>query len=169
MPVSFLSQRVKSLAPSATLAANDKAKQLAASGVDVINLTAGEPDFNTPDFIKKAAYQAITDNKTTYTAVDGIPELKQAIIHKLERDNALSYESNQIIASCGVKQALFNITQAEHGFTLLENALNQTDSGECNEGLIRPEAQLILIGVSDEPEQSVQSYSDFLTTFRTLK
>lgn len=112
MSVSFLSQRVKSLAPSATLAANDKAKQLAASGVDVINLTAGEPDFNTPDFIKKAAYQAITDNKTTYTAVDGIPELKQAIIHKLERDNALSYKPNQIIASCGVKQALFNITQA---------------------------------------------------------
>ena len=64
---------------------------------------------------------------------------------------------------------LFNITQAENGFTLLQNALDQTGSGECNEGLIRPEAQLILVGVSDEPEQSPQSYSDFLTSFRALK
>ena len=112
MPSPFLSDRVLSLPPSATVAANDKAKKLAADGADIINLTAGQADFSTPDFIKDAAIKAIQQNKTGYTPVDGVPELKRAIINKLKRDNRLEYQDNQIIVSSGVKQSLFNLTQA---------------------------------------------------------
>ena len=109
---SLLSQRVINLAPSATVAANDKAKAMKQQGIDIINLTAGQPDFPTPDFIKEAGIQAINNNHTGYTPVDGVPEIKQAIIHKLQRDNQLHYNDNQIIVSAGVKQCLYNLTQA---------------------------------------------------------
>lgn len=107
-----LSHRVTQIKPSATMAVNAKATELRAAGHDIINLSVGEPDFETPDFIKAAAIEAINANFTKYTAADGIPELKEAIISKLANDNQLSYESNQIIVGNGVKQCLFNLTQA---------------------------------------------------------
>lgn len=110
MPVQ-LSDRSTSLQPSVTMAVNARATQLRRQGLDIINLSVGEPDFDTPNFIKAAAIKAIEDGFTKYTATDGIPELKAAIIHKLARDNHLSYEAKEIIVSNGVKHGLYNLCQ----------------------------------------------------------
>ena len=107
-----LSNRVKSIKPSQTLAITARAKELRAQGLDIIGLGAGEPDFDTPDHIKEAAIQAIRDGFTKYTAVDGTPGLKQAIIDKFKRDNNIDYEMNQILVSVGGKQSSFNLLQA---------------------------------------------------------
>nr|WP_321231859.1 pyridoxal phosphate-dependent aminotransferase [uncultured Psychroserpens sp.] len=104
-----LSDRVLNMATSATLAMAAKARELKAEGKDIIGLSLGEPDFNTPDFIKDAAIQAINDNYNSYTPVDGYVELKDAIITKFKRDNNLSYKASQIVVSTGAKQALANI------------------------------------------------------------
>ena len=105
----YLSERVKNLATSQTLAMAAKARELKASGKDVIGLSLGEPDFNIPDFIKDAAKRAIDENYNSYTPVDGYLDLKKAIINKFERDNGLKYTSSQIVVSTGAKQALYNI------------------------------------------------------------
>jgi len=105
----YLSERVKNLATSQTLAMAAKARELRASGKDVIGLSLGEPDFNIPDFIKQAAKKAIDENYNSYTPVDGYADLKQAIINKFERDNGLKFTSPQIVVSTGAKQALYNI------------------------------------------------------------
>ena len=105
----YLSERVKNLATSQTLAMAAKARELRASGKDVIGLSLGEPDFNIPDFIKEAAKKAIDENYNSYTPVDGYADLKQAIINKFERDNGLKFTSPQIVVSTGAKQALYNI------------------------------------------------------------
>ena len=97
------------MATSATLAMATKARELKAEGKDIIGLSLGEPDFNTPDFIKDAAKQAIDDNYNSYTPVDGYGELKQAIITKFKRDNKLSYKPSQIVVSTGAKQCLANV------------------------------------------------------------
>ena len=94
-----------------TLAVDAKAKELRANGEDIIGFGAGEPDFDTPDKIKKAGIAAIETNMTRYTPVGGIDALKQAIVNKFERDNNLIYEKNQILVSCGAKHSLFNIAQ----------------------------------------------------------
>ena len=107
-----LSQRVQNIKPSATLAITAQAKALKAAGKDIIGLGAGEPDFDTPDHIKQAAIAAINAGQTKYTEVDGTPELKAAVIRKFERDNQLSYETNQILVSCGGKHSIFNLLQA---------------------------------------------------------
>lgn len=107
-----LSDRVQRIKPSPTLAITAKAKALKASGKEIIELGAGEPDFDTPEHIKEAAIKAIRDGFTKYTAVDGTPSLKRAIIHKFERDNALKYAPDQILVSCGGKQSFFNLAQA---------------------------------------------------------
>ena len=107
-----LSDRVQRVKPSPTLAISALALQLKAEGRDVINLGVGEPDFATPDHIKAAGIEAINANKTGYTAVDGIPELKQAIMNKLIRENALDYQADQILVSCGGKQSFSNLCQA---------------------------------------------------------
>mgnify|MGYP001336862040 FL=1 len=104
-----LSERVKNLATSQTLAMAAKARELRASGKDVIGLSLGEPDFNIPDFIKEAAKKAIEENYNSYTPVDGYLDLKKAIIKKFERDNGLIYSPSQIVVSTGAKQALYNI------------------------------------------------------------
>ncbi|WP_299273740.1 pyridoxal phosphate-dependent aminotransferase [uncultured Psychroserpens sp.] len=104
-----LSDRVLNMATSATLAMAAKARELKAEGKDIIGLSLGEPDFNTPDFIKEAAIQAVNDNYNSYTPVDGYGELKDAIITKFKRDNNLSYTPSQIVVSTGAKQALANI------------------------------------------------------------
>lgn len=108
----FLAARLAVVKPSATLAISAKANRLKAEGKDIINLSVGEPDFDTPLIIKQAAHQAIDAGFTKYTAVGGIAELKQAICRKLARDNQLSYQPQQIIVSTGLKQALFNLMLA---------------------------------------------------------
>jgi len=104
-----LSDRINKLETSATLAMAAKTRELKAAGKNIIGLSLGEPDFNTPDFIKEAAIQAINDNYNSYTPVDGYDELKDAIIHKFKRDNRLSYDKSQIVVSTGAKQCLANI------------------------------------------------------------
>ncbi|MCL6268273.1 pyridoxal phosphate-dependent aminotransferase [Flagellimonas myxillae] len=107
-----LSERINNLVPSATLEMAAKARELRAAGKDIIGLSLGEPDFNTPDYIKEAAIQAINDGYNSYTPVDGYVELKDAIITKFKRDNDLAYGRTQIVVSTGAKQALYNIAQA---------------------------------------------------------
>ncbi|MBR9914731.1 MAG: pyridoxal phosphate-dependent aminotransferase [Algicola sp.] len=104
-----LSDRVLNMATSATLAMAAKARELKAEGKDIIGLSLGEPDFNTPDFIKEAAIQAINDDYNSYSPVDGYVELKDAIITKFKRDNGLQYSRSQIVVSTGAKQSLANI------------------------------------------------------------
>ncbi|OJZ20700.1 MAG: aspartate aminotransferase [Thiobacillus sp. 65-29] len=107
-----LSRRVQAIRPSPTLAVTARAAALKATGRDIIGLGAGEPDFDTPQHIKDAAIAAIHDGFTKYTAVDGTPALKQAIIAKFKRDNGLDYGPKQILVSCGGKQSFFNLVQA---------------------------------------------------------
>ena len=107
-----LSHRVNAIAPSPTLAVSQKASELKAQGKDVIGLGVGEPDFSTPDFICEAAKEAIDQRFTRYTAVDGIPELKKAVIAKFQRDNQLQYEMNEILISAGGKHSIFNLLTA---------------------------------------------------------
>lgn len=104
-----LSDRINKLETSATLAMASKARELKEAGKDIIGLSLGEPDFNVPDFIKEAAIRAINDNYNSYTPVDGYVELKDAIITKFKRDNALTYQRPQIVVSTGAKQSLYNI------------------------------------------------------------
>src|ERR1700757_4699747 len=112
MMMSFLSAALERVKPSATIAVTDKARALRAAGRNVIDLGAAEPDFDPPPNIKLAAIHAIEAGKTKYTAVDGIPELKQAIVAKFERENGLSYKPNQIIVGTGGKQVLYNALMA---------------------------------------------------------
>lgn len=107
--MSLLSDRILNMSTSATLAMAAKARELRAEGKDIIGLSLGEPDFNTPDYIKEAAIQAINDNYSSYTPVDGYVELKEAIITKFKRDNGLTYTLPQIVVSTGAKQALANL------------------------------------------------------------
>jgi aspartate aminotransferase len=103
-----LSDRIEKLAESATIAMSQRSRDLKNKGVDVINLSLGEPDFNTPDFIKEAAKKAIDENYTHYTPVAGYLEVREAIAHKLLRDNGLNYKPTQIVISTGAKQSLMN-------------------------------------------------------------
>jgi len=106
------SARVGQVKPSATIAMSMKAAELASQGRDIVSLSMGEPDFDTPEPIRRAAIEAIENGQTRYTAVDGTAELKQAIIDKLARDNQLNYEASQILVSNGAKQAIYNLLQA---------------------------------------------------------
>ena len=109
--MSIVSNSLKRIKPSPTLAVTQKVRELKAAGKDIIGLGAGEPDFDTPDHIKKAAIAAIDSGYTKYTAVDGTPKLKDAIIYKLSHENKLTYTPEQIIVSNGCKQSLFNFLQ----------------------------------------------------------
>ncbi|HEX7534497.1 MAG TPA: pyridoxal phosphate-dependent aminotransferase [Syntrophales bacterium] len=106
-----LASRISTIKPSPTLAITAKANALKAEGRDVISFGAGEPDFDTPDRIKMAAVKAIEEGFTKYTPVDGISELKDAIISKLSRDNRLVYNRSEIVVSCGAKHTLYNLSQ----------------------------------------------------------
>ncbi len=106
-----LSNRINNLPISQTLAMAAKARELKGQGKDIISLSLGEPDFNTPDFIKDAAIEAINQDYNSYTPVDGYVELKEAICEKFKRDNGLTYKPNQIVVSTGAKQSIANIAQ----------------------------------------------------------
>ena len=107
--MNLLSARINSLPVSATLAMAAKARELKTKGIDVIGLSLGEPDFDTPEFIKNAAIQAVQDNWNSYSPVDGYADLKSAICNKFKRDNNLDYNSNQIVVSTGAKQSIANV------------------------------------------------------------
>lgn len=106
--VSILSDRINDLSESATLKMTKLGRELAAQGVDIISLSVGEPDFNTPDHVKDAAKKALDDNYTRYTPVPGYPELRKAIVRKLKEENGLDYDVSQIVVSTGAKQSLSN-------------------------------------------------------------
>jgi aspartate aminotransferase len=105
----LLSAKINRLETSATLAMAAKTRELKQEGKDIIGLSLGQPDFNTPDFIKDAAVRAIEENYNSYTPVDGYGELKEAIVHKFKRDNQLDYQADQVVVSTGAKQTLYNI------------------------------------------------------------
>ena len=107
-----LAERLKKINPSSTLAITSKAKKLKEEGKDIISLAAGEPDFDTPDFIKDAAIEAIKSGFTKYTPTTGIPDLKKCICEKFKKDNLLDYDPDQIVVSCGAKHSIFNILLA---------------------------------------------------------
>ena len=107
-----LSNRLQRLAPSATLAMSQKSSEMKAQGIDVINLSVGEPDFNTPDHIKEAAKRAVDENYSRYSPVPGYPELRKAIVEKLKRENGLDYTTNEILVSNGAKQSVCNTVMA---------------------------------------------------------
>ena len=107
-----LSDRLNRLSPSATLAMSQKSSEMKAQGIDVINLSVGEPDFNTPDHIKAAAIKAVEDNWSRYSPVPGYPELKKAIVNKLKKENGLDYSPSQILCSNGAKQSVCNAIMA---------------------------------------------------------
>jgi len=107
-----LSNRLQRLAPSATLAMSQKSSEMKAQGIDVINMSVGEPDFNTPEHIKQAAKMAIDENYSRYSPVPGYPELRQAIARKLERENQLHYLPSEILVSNGAKQSVCNVVMA---------------------------------------------------------
>ncbi|MBN9686075.1 MULTISPECIES: pyridoxal phosphate-dependent aminotransferase [unclassified Corallococcus] len=107
-----LARRLQAIKPSATLALNARAKALAASGKDVVVLAAGEPDFDTPEFVKQAAIDALRTGFTKYTATAGMPELREAVCRKLEKDNGLKYAPDQVVVTAGGKQSLYNCFQA---------------------------------------------------------
>ena len=104
----FFADSLNRIQPSATIAVSMKARQLKAQGRDIISLSAGEPDFDTPDNIKQAAIKALNEGRTKYTDVDGIPELKAAIVAKFKRDNGLEYTPAQVSVGTGGKQVLYN-------------------------------------------------------------
>lgn len=108
----FLSQRVQKVKPSATLAVTAKAGELKAQGIQIVPMGSGEPDFDTPINIQKAAIEAINNGETRYTAVDGTPALKQAIIDKFKRENNLDYSNTEVMVSSGGKQVFYNLCQA---------------------------------------------------------
>ena len=110
--MTILSDRAKGLKPSPTLAINAKAKAMQAQGIRVVSFGAGEPDFDTPENIKRAAIKSIEEGFTKYTAVGGIDELKDAVIQKFQRDNHLTYKRSQILISCGGKHSFYNLAQA---------------------------------------------------------
>ncbi|RKH49832.1 pyridoxal phosphate-dependent aminotransferase [Corallococcus llansteffanensis] len=107
-----LARRLQAIKPSATLALNARAKALAAKGEDVVVLAAGEPDFDTPEFVKQAAIDALRSGFTKYTATAGMPELREAVCRKLEKDNALKFTPDQVVVTAGGKQSLYNAFQA---------------------------------------------------------
>ncbi|MBQ9646320.1 MAG: pyridoxal phosphate-dependent aminotransferase [Prevotella sp.] len=107
-----LSNRLQRLAPSATLAMSQKSSEMKAQGIDVINMSVGEPDFNTPDRIKEAAKKAVDDNYSRYSPVPGYPELRKAVVAKLKKENNLDYEMSEILVSNGAKQCVCNAVMA---------------------------------------------------------
>ena len=183
-----LSTRINSLPASATLAMAAKARELKNQGVDVIGLSLGEPDFNTPEFIKDAAIQAVEDNYNSYTPVDGYAELKTAICTKFKRDNGLTYQPSQIVVSTGAKQSIANVcmvllnpgdevllpapywvsysaiaTLAEAKSTIIPSSID-TDfkiTPEQLEAAITPQTKLIMFNSPNNPSGTIYTEAEY--------
>ncbi|MGB9747288.1 MAG: pyridoxal phosphate-dependent aminotransferase [Bacteroidales bacterium] len=183
----LLSERLRRLKPSATVAMNQKTKDLQAQGIDIINLSVGEPDFNTPDHVKEAAKKAIDENYSFYTPVAGYPELRQAIVRKLKRENNLEYKPDEIVVSNGAKHAIANtimslvdkgdevvipspywvsyadlVTLAEGTNVIVKTRLedNFKMSADMLEGAITPRTKALILCSPSNPTGSVYSYEE---------
>jgi aspartate aminotransferase len=194
--MNLLSDRINSLPISQTLAMAAKTRELRAEGKDIIGLSLGEPDFNTPDFIKDAAIQAINDNYNSYTPVDGYEELKEAICRKFKRDNKLNYKSNQIVVSTGAKQSIANVamvllnpgdevllpapywvsysaiaTLAEATYKEIPSSI-ETDfkiTPQQLEAAITPKTKLIFFNSPNNPSGSKYSEEEYLALAKVLE
>ncbi len=183
-----LSNRINSLPISATLAMAAKARELKNQGINVIGLSLGEPDFNTPEFIKKAAIQAVEDNYNSYTPVDGYAELKEAICEKFQRDNNITYTPNQVVVSTGAKQSIANVcmvllnpgdevllpapywvsysaivTLAEAQSVLIPSSI-ETDfkiTPEQLEAAITPKTKLVMFNSPNNPSGTIYTEEEF--------
>jgi aspartate aminotransferase len=191
-----LSNRINSLPISQTLAMAAKTRELRSEGKDIIGLSLGEPDFNTPDFIKEAAIQAINDNYNSYTPVNGYDELREAICRKFKRDNKLVYTPNQIVVSTGAKQSIANIamvllnpgdevllpapywvsysaiaTLAEATYKEIPSSID-TDfkiSPEQLEAAITPKTKLVFFNSPNNPSGSKYTEKEYLALAEVLK
>ena len=191
-----LSARINSLPVSATLAMAAKARELKNEGIDVIGLSLGEPDFNTPEFIKDAAIQAVNDNYNSYSPVDGYADLKQAIITKFKRDNGLDYAANQIVVSTGAKQSIANVcmvllnpgdevllpapywvsysaiaTLAEAKSTIIPTSIdnNFKITPEQLETAISPKTKLIMFNSPNNPSGTIYTEEEYRALAKVLE
>jgi len=191
-----LSARINSLPVSATLAMAAKARELKNEGIDVIGLSLGEPDFNTPEFIKDAAIQAVNDNYNSYSPVDGYVELKQAICTKFKRDNGIEYGLDQIVVSTGAKQSIANVcmvlldpgdevllpapywvsysaiaTLAEATSTIIPSSID-TDfkiTPEQLEAAISPKTKLIMFNSPNNPSGIIYTEAEYRALGKVLE
>ena len=191
-----LSNRINSLPTSATLAMAAKARELKEQGKDIISLSLGEPDFNTPEFIKDAAIQAVNDNYNSYSPVNGYLDLRESICKKFKRDNNLSYNPNQIVVSTGAKQSIANIAQvllnpgdevllpapywvsysaistlAEASFVEIPSSID-TDfkiTPEQLEAAITPKSKLIFFNSPNNPSGTIYTEEDYRALAKVLE
>ena len=184
----ILSTRINSLPASATLAMAAKARELKNKGIDIIGLSLGEPDFNTPEFIKEAAINAVNENWNSYSPVDGYADLKEAICEKFKRDNNLDYKSSQIVVSTGAKQSIANLclvlldpgdevllpapywvsysaiaTLAEASSTIIPSSIENDFkiTPEQLEASISPKTKLIMFNSPNNPSGTVYTEAEY--------
>ena len=191
-----LSKRINSLPISATLAMAAKSRELKNQGIDIIGLSLGEPDFNTPEFIKEAAVQAVNDNWNSYSPVDGYADLKEAICTKFKRDNQLDYDPSQIVVSTGAKQSIANVcmvlldpgdevllpapywvsysaiaTLAEAKSTIIPSSI-ETDfkiTPEQLEAAITPKTKLIMFNSPNNPSGTIYTEDEYRALGKVLE
>lgn len=192
----LLSARINSLPVSATLAMAAKARELKNSGIDIIGLSLGEPDFTTPEFIKDAAVQAVQDNWNSYSPVDGYADLKEAICNKFKRDNNLTYQPSQIVVSTGAKQSIANVcmvlldpgdevllpapywvsysaiaTLAEAKSTIIPSSI-ETDfkiTPEQLEAAITPKTKLVMFNSPNNPSGTIYTEEEYRALGKVLE
>ena len=192
----MLSNRINSLPASATLAMAAKARELKNQGIDIIGLSLGEPDFNTPEFIKDAAIQAVNDNYNSYSPVDGYADLKAAICEKFKRDNGLDYQPSQVVVSTGAKQSIANLcmvlldpgdevllpapywvsysaiaTLAEAKSTIIPSSIDSDFkiTPEQLEAAITPKTKLVMFNSPNNPSGTIYTEKEYRALGEVLK
>ena len=192
----MLSDRINSLPASATLAMAAKARELKPQGINIIGLSLGEPDFNTPEFIKEAAIQAVKDNYNSYSPVDGYADLKVAICEKFRRDNGLDYQPSQVVVSTGAKQSIANVcmvllnpgdevllpapywvsysaiaTLAESKSTIIPSSIENDFkiTPEQLEAAISPKTKLVMFNSPNNPSGTIYTEEEFRALGKVLK
>ena len=192
----MLSDRINSLPASATLAMAAKARELKTQGINIIGLSLGEPDFNTPEFIKEAAIQAVKDNYNSYSPVDGYADLKVAICEKFRRDNGLDYQPSQVVVSTGAKQSIANVcmvllnpgdevllpapywvsysaiaTLAESKSTIIPSSIENDFkiTPEQLEAAISPKTKLVMFNSPNNPSGTIYTEEEFRALGKVLK
>ena len=192
----MLSDRINSLPASATLAMAAKARELKTQGINIIGLSLGEPDFNTPEFIKEAAIQAVKDNYNSYSPVDGYADLKAAICEKFRRDNGLDYQPSQVVVSTGAKQSIANVcmvllnpgdevllpapywvsysaiaTLAESKSTIIPSSIENDFkiTPEQLEAAISPKTKLVMFNSPNNPSGTIYTEEEFRALGKVLK